>query len=112
MDAIATTEGVDVLLVGPFDLGNNIGHPILDGKMHPNLEKAIDTILQAAQKAGKKTGIYCTSGEQSKHFADKGFNMVSIAADMVALPAYFAETLKKAKGEIGEVEKITGPYGR
>ncbi|KAE9982408.1 hypothetical protein EG328_010942 [Venturia inaequalis] len=112
VDAIAATDGVDVLLVGPFDLGNNIGHPILDGKMHDDLTKAIDTILTAAQKAGKSTGIYCTSGEQSKHFADKGFNMISIAADMIALPAYLSETLKKAKGESGGAEKVTGPYGR
>jgi 4-hydroxy-2-oxoheptanedioate aldolase len=112
VDAIASTEGVDVLLVGPFDLGNNIGHPIFDGKMDKELEEAIDFILKAAEKAGKRTGIFCTSGEQSKHFADKGFNMVSIAADMLALPAYVTETLQKAKGETSGGAKVTGPYGR
>jgi 4-hydroxy-2-oxoheptanedioate aldolase len=112
VDAIAATEGIDVLLIGPFDLGNNIGHPILDGQMHTELTKAIDVIQKAATRAGKSTGIYCTSGEQSKHFADKGFNMISVAADMIALPAYLTETLKKAKGEIGEAQKMTGPYGR
>jgi len=112
VEAIAATDGIDVLLVGPFDLGNNIGQPILDGIMHTKLVEAIDTIQQAATKHGKRTGIYCTSGEQSKHFADKGFNMISVAADMIAIPAYFTEALKKAKGGTGREEKMTGPYGR
>lgn len=112
VDEIAAVDGVDVLLIGPFDLGNNIGHPILDGTMHANLVQAIDSIKAAADKHGKRTGIYCTSGEQSRQFSEKGFNMISIAADMLALPAYLVNTLKEAKGETGPAEKATGPYGR
>jgi 4-hydroxy-2-oxoheptanedioate aldolase len=112
VDDIAAIDGVDVLLIGPFDLGNNIGHPILDGKMHVELLKAIDNIKQAADKHGKRTGIYCTTGGQSKLFADKGFNMISIAADMIALPSYLTSTLREAKGESGPGEEMTGPYGR
>jgi len=63
--------------VGPFDLGNNIGHPILDGTMHDELKDAILRIHKAAEANGKRTGIYCTSGEQGREYADKGFNMVS-----------------------------------
>jgi 4-hydroxy-2-oxoheptanedioate aldolase len=70
VDAIAAVKGVDVLFIGPFDLGNNIGHPIIGGVMHENLHTAIATILKAAKAACKKTGIYCTSGEQSKEYAD------------------------------------------
>lgn len=112
VDEIAAMDGIDVLLVGPFDLGNNIGHPILDGTMHAELHEAIDTINAAAQKHGKRTGIYCTSGEQGKFYADKGFNMISVAADMIAIPAYFTATLAKAKGLSGGGEKMTGPYGK
>lgn len=77
VDEIAKVPGVDVLLIGPFDLGNNIGHPILDGTMHQELKDAIMHIHDAAEKNGKRTGIYCTTGEQSREYADKGFNMVS-----------------------------------
>lgn len=112
VDAIAAVPGVDVLLIGPFDLGNNIGHPILDGIMHAELWGAIDRIQAAAVKAGKPTGVYCTSGEQARVFAEKGFSMISVAADMIAIPAYMTQTLKTARGEDGEPEKMTGPYGR
>ena len=63
VEAIAAVPGVDVIFVGPFGLGNNIGHPIIDGKMHDNLHTAIDKIFMAAKAACKKTGIFCISGE-------------------------------------------------
>ncbi len=73
------------MFIGPFDLGNNIGHPIIDGKMEPELHDAIARVLQAANGAGKKAGIFCTSAEQAKAYADMGFHMISVAADVTAL---------------------------
>ncbi|KAI1739476.1 Pyruvate/Phosphoenolpyruvate kinase-like domain-containing protein [Xylaria scruposa] len=67
VDEIAAVPGIDVLFVGPFDLGNNIGHPILDGVMQPELEQAIDRILVATKKAGKKAGTDLAS-EHSPQF--------------------------------------------
>ncbi|KAI3332542.1 Pyruvate/Phosphoenolpyruvate kinase-like domain-containing protein [Ustulina deusta] len=66
VEEIAEVPGIDVLFVGPFDLGNNIGYPILDGVMKPELEQAIDRVLAATTKAGKKAGFFASSGEQAK----------------------------------------------
>jgi len=68
--------GIDVLFVGPFDLGNSIGHSIVDGTMHDELKEAIARIQQAAKENDKSSGIYSTSGDQAREFADQGFNMV------------------------------------
>jgi 4-hydroxy-2-oxoheptanedioate aldolase len=64
VQAIAEVPGIDILFVGPFDLGNNIGHPIINGAMHEELQVAISSVLKAANEAGKKAGIFCTSGER------------------------------------------------
>lgn len=111
VEAIAETPGIDVLFVGPFDLGNNIGHPVLDGKMHENLQSAIRKVLKASIDAGKKAGIFCTSGEQAKEYADMGFHMVSFATDMSILPMSLSNALAAAKGS-GKAPKMTGPYGK
>lgn len=89
---------VDVLFVGPFDLGNNIGHPVING-IDKELDDAIRKVLDAANKAGKKAGIYCTSGEQAKYFADMGYQMIHVATDITALQAVLADTLAVAKGQ-------------
>ena len=44
--------------------------------MHPELKEAIAKIMRAAKENKKSTGIYATSGEQARSFADQGFNMV------------------------------------
>ncbi len=90
---------VDVLFIGPFDLGNNIGHPILNGKMDPELHTAIARILEAANKAGKKCGIYCVSGEQAKYYGDMGFHMISAATDISSLQAVLYGSLITARGQ-------------
>ena len=111
VDAIAAVPGIDVLFVGPFDLGNNLGYPIMDGHMHDNLNAAITKVLKAANAAGKKAGIFCTSGEQSRSYAVQGFHMISVATDMHVLPAGVMAALNTAKGE-GPAPKLTGPYGK
>ncbi|KAK2065102.1 HpcH/HpaI aldolase/citrate lyase family protein [Colletotrichum caudatum] len=121
IEDIAAVEGIDVLFIGPFDLGqyklrghpgiyetpppnkrdagNNIGHPVINGIIKKELDDAIDRVLEATHKAGKKVGIFCTSGEQSKFFADKGFDMISVATDYTALQFTLAESLSVARGE-------------
>ena len=78
MEAIAKVEGIDVLFVGPWDLGNNIGHPVL-GDFDPELKEAISRIRKAANDAGKKSGIYCPNGDVARRYADEGFQMVGIS---------------------------------
>ncbi|KAB8754749.1 hypothetical protein FH972_026540 [Carpinus fangiana] len=112
VDAIAAVPGVDVLFVGPFDLGNNIGHPILTGEQDPELKDAIEKIRIAAKKAGKWSGIYCSSGAQAKLYADQGFNMANVTNDVMALGAHFGAQYAEANGVPGTQEKATGPYGR
>ncbi|KAL9625785.1 MAG: hypothetical protein Q9160_000105 [Pyrenula sp. 1 TL-2023] len=78
VEQIAAVPGIDVLLIGPYDLGNNIGHPIR-GEVPQELKEAIEKILKAARSAGKGAGIYSISGEQAKMYAEQGFQMVRTA---------------------------------
>lgn len=110
IDEIAAVPGVDVLFIGPFDLGINIGYPILKGVMRDELHSAIATVLKAATKAGKKAGIFCSSGEQAKSYADQGFQMISVATDMAALTNAVTSAVAIAKGS-GPVRE-TGGYGK
>jgi 4-hydroxy-2-oxoheptanedioate aldolase len=111
VEAIAAVPGIDVLFVGPFDLGNNIGHPIINGEMHESLHAAIAKTLKAANAAGKKAGIFCTSGEQSRKYAEDGFHMISVATDILVLQASVMDAVSTAKG-LGPAPKLTGPYGK
>ncbi|TKA80420.1 hypothetical protein B0A55_03392 [Friedmanniomyces simplex] len=96
---IAAVPGIDVLLVGPHDLGNSIGHPVLKAPEYDaELEEAIVKIHEAAQAAGKFSAIYCGSGEQARKYADQGFNMVNTMNDVVALKQAFGGAVESARG--------------
>lgn len=76
LDEIAKVEGIDVLFIGPWDLGNNLGYPVT-GDFAPELKAAIAKILEVAKANGRKAGIYTTGGEMARMYADQGFHMVT-----------------------------------
>jgi 4-hydroxy-2-oxoheptanedioate aldolase len=99
VNEIAAVDGIDVLFIGPTDLGNMIGHPsVLNGGKHsPELDEAIAKINKAAHDAGKYSGVYMGTGEQARQYADMGFNMINAANDQAVLRKYFAEHLATAQ---------------
>lgn len=84
------------MFVGPWDLGNNIGHPVL-GDFDQELKDAIIRVREAAKAAGKWSGIYCPNGDVARKYAgtfcsfdmlfvltlwsDEGFQMVRMPQD-------------------------------
>ncbi|KAL5358075.1 Phosphoenolpyruvate/pyruvate domain-containing protein [Aspergillus floccosus] len=110
VDAIAAVDGIDLLFVGPFDLGNSIGFPVQNGVIGPELEQAIHRIMVAAHKAKKKAGIYCSNGKQAKHYVEAGFDFVNVLTDVGALSASLAGELQVVAPETSQ-RKPGGPYG-
>ncbi|KAL7621983.1 hypothetical protein AAE478_007484 [Parahypoxylon ruwenzoriense] len=99
VEDIAAVDGVDALFIGPFDLGNNIGHPIQKGVIGPELKNAMTRILTATRKAGKKCGVYCKDAQQAKEFADQGYDMLVAVTDFTALQHAVQEDLGAARGD-------------
>ena len=89
---------IDVLFIGPFDLSNALGHPLASEVEHPILSEAIQTILDAAHKAGKKAGIFTTSHEDTRKRVEQGFDMVHIGTDVHILLAGLAAGISAAHG--------------
>ncbi|PYH89572.1 Phosphoenolpyruvate/pyruvate domain-containing protein [Aspergillus ellipticus CBS 707.79] len=110
-DAIAAVDGLDLLFVGPFDLGNSIGHPVLNGVIDAVLEEAIEKVLRAAHAAGQKAGIYCGDGAQAKHYAEMGFDLVNVQTDVGALSASLTRELATVAGTGASTPGSRGPYG-
>ena len=91
---------IDVLSIGPFDLGVNIGHPMFGSGVDPELVNAIQTIHEAAQAASKVTSIYCDTSEQAREYAKQGFQMMSAMTDMVGLGQVFKQAFEKTASDV------------
>ncbi len=97
IEAIVETPGIDGLFLGPSDLSIALS----DGKevnpMSPNVEREIDRILGAAQKAKKIPGAYCHTAERGAALAKRGFRFLAVMSDLGFLRAGTAAALKTLK---------------
>ena len=87
VEAIAKVPGLDMLFVGPGDLGLTLGTP---GRANPT-EKvtldAIDRILAAARAAGLYAGIFGSMPDFARSMFAKGFDLVTVTTDVTLIGA-------------------------
>lgn len=79
LDSVASTDGVDVLFVGPTDLSIALG--VYGKPDHPEFVKAIKACADAAAKAGKAAGILLKNPEEFKRYYDFGFRFIACGSD-------------------------------
>ena len=72
---IAATDGVDVLFVGPSDLGAALG----------TTELPLDDVLAAAHDERKAAGIMARTREDAERFIALGFTFVGLGSDSLFL---------------------------
>ena len=82
LDAIAATDGVDGVFIGPNDLAADLGH--LGNWQHPDVWKVMEDAAKRIRKAGKAPGILVGDAD-GKRCLDAGFLFVAVGADVVML---------------------------
>lgn len=92
-DAIAATEGVDALFIGPADLAASLGH--LGDPRHPEVQAAIASAFARISASGKPAGIFALSEADARERVAQGFRFVSLGTD-IGLLAQGAARLKAA----------------
>jgi 4-hydroxy-2-oxoheptanedioate aldolase len=97
---IAATPGIDALFVGPYDLATSLSAGKAQDVTAPEVERAIDTICAAAQKAGKIAGIYCSDAARALAMAKRGFRFIAVSSDLGILRKGTAEILKALNAKI------------
>lgn len=87
VDQIAAVKGLDMLFVGPSDLGLSLGHEPRIDQTDAVVVEAIDRILATAKRAGIKAGIYCRNPDYAKAMMEKGFDLVTVTSDQEMISA-------------------------
>lgn len=83
IDAIVQVEGIDVVLIGPYDLSASLGRM---GQLDdPLVTGAIDHIAEACRKAGVPVGIFGVTPEAVKPFQERGFRFLVSGVDTLLL---------------------------
>jgi 4-hydroxy-2-oxoheptanedioate aldolase len=79
LDAIAGTDGCDVLFIGPTDLSQSLG--IIGQFEHPTYIEAVKATALAAQRHGKAAGILARNPVDSRRYLELGFRFIACNSD-------------------------------
>lgn len=83
VDAIAATDGVDILFVGPADLSQSYGIPLQ--LQDPLIQGAIEQVAAAAARHGKAWGLPVGSAAAAERYYDMGARFLSCGAAIIML---------------------------
>lgn len=79
IEAILEVEGVDAVLIGPYDFSGSLGKP---GKLDdPEVQDHINRVRDACLKRKKPIGILGVSVDTAKLFLDQGYSLVAVGVD-------------------------------
>lgn len=80
LEDILTTPGVDAYLIGPNDLASSLGH--LGDQSHPEVQAAIENIIDRSKKLGVPGGFAAAPVETNKKRIQQGFQWITLGQDL------------------------------
>ena len=108
-DAIARTDGVDGVFIGPSDLAAALGH--LGDPSHPDVQAAIADAISRILSAGKAAGLLAVDEQLARRYLAAGASFVAVGTDVTVL-ARGAEALAarfREEGGAPAVETASDP---
>jgi 4-hydroxy-2-oxoheptanedioate aldolase len=98
LDAIVDTPGVDGVFLGPSDLSIALSDGAQVDPMAQNVDRELDRIVAAAQRARKIPGAYCHTADRAVTLGKRGFKFLAVMSDLAFLRTGTAAAMKILKG--------------
>lgn len=101
IEEIVAVDGINGVYIGASDLAQSMARPVLrNGDLDPEIDAAIEKVLQAALKRDLIAGIMARNSQQALQFIERGFRFVGIASDyeaMVSQTTAWIQGVKKVR---------------
>ncbi|SHI39150.1 4-hydroxy-2-oxoheptanedioate aldolase [Palleronia salina] len=99
LDAIAATEGVDGVFLGPADLAASLGH--LGNPKHPEVQDAIEDAARRIAAAGKAVGMITFDASEIGRLRELGGTFIAVGGDMSLLARAMRGLAADARRAVG-----------
>ncbi|UCF91790.1 MAG: HpcH/HpaI aldolase/citrate lyase family protein [Desulfobacterales bacterium] len=100
LDEILEVPGLDGVFIGPMDLATNMGH--LGDPSHSEVQAAIAAVEAKVCASPKVLGTLTGTWEQAKKLYSRGYQLVTVMADGLALAGIAAEKVALFRKEFPE----------
>jgi len=96
LEAIIATEGVDGVLVGPYDLSASMGHigQIENGEV----QAAITHVRQVCLESSMPLGIFAATAERAQAYLQEGYRLIAASGDILMLTHAAKQILELLRG--------------
>lgn len=108
IEAIAATEGVDGVLLGPSDLAADLGYP--EQRTHPEVVDAIRRSINILRRVGMPVGIMLTDVPAAQKWLKEGVTFAGVGADSSLLIRAADELLGRFRGNEVPVSPAANAY--
>jgi 4-hydroxy-2-oxoheptanedioate aldolase len=85
LDAIAETEGVDGVFIGPADLSASMG--LLGQPSHPEVRSIVEHAIARILRAGKAPGVLAVDESVARRYIELGARFVAVGVEATMLAA-------------------------
>jgi|SRR5688572_11776950 4-hydroxy-2-oxoheptanedioate aldolase len=96
LEAIAKTDGVDGVFIGPADLAAGLGH--LGNIPHAEVQSAIKDAIARIKACGKPAGILATDEATTRRYMEWGTTFTAVGVDAMMLARETEKLAKLYKG--------------
>ena len=96
LEAIARTDGVDGVFIGPADLAAGLGH--LGEQQHPEVQSAIQDGIKRIRACGKGAGILATDEASARRYIEWGTTFTAVGLDAMVLGRELEKLAAKFRG--------------
>lgn len=94
VEEIVTTDGIDAVFCGPFDLSISLG--VFRQFDSPIFEKAVEVIVSTCEAHGVAPGLLAPAGPVERSI-QQGFKLISLGGDLGILTHGVVDSLKSAR---------------
>ncbi len=109
LEAIANTEGVDGVFIGPADLSASLGH--VGNPNHPEVQAVIEKTIARILQCGKAPGILTADEAQARRYLELGAVFVAVGLDTQILARNTVALAAKFKGAAPAPAAAPSTYG-
>jgi len=98
LEAIANTDGIDGVFIGPGDLAASMGH--LGQPGHPEMQKIVVETIKRIRACGKPAGILTGDEKLARMFMEAGTTFTAVGADIGILARGTEQLAARYKGSL------------
>jgi 2-keto-3-deoxy-L-rhamnonate aldolase RhmA len=108
IDELLSVPGVDVGLIGPFDLTISLGEERMDA---PAVDEAIGRVVDSARRNGIASGIHSSDAATVLRWRERGMTMLTCNSDLGFFSAGAQRTVAALREGIGAGQASDGKAG-